>query len=37
MLGGTSLDDVRGATRTSKSQLFHYFPDGKHELVRAIA
>lgn len=36
-VGGTSLDDVRGATRTSKSQLFHYFPDGKHELVRAIA
>ncbi|MDO8187372.1 TetR/AcrR family transcriptional regulator [Conexibacter sp. JD483] len=36
-VGGTSLDDVRGATSTSKSQLFHYFPDGKHELVRAIA
>lgn len=36
-VGGTSLDDVRAATRTSKSQLFHYFPDGKHELVRAIA
>ena len=36
-IGGTSLDDVRAATRTSKSQLFHYFPDGKHELVRAIA
>ncbi|HWN31312.1 MAG TPA: TetR family transcriptional regulator C-terminal domain-containing protein, partial [Pseudonocardia sp.] len=25
------------ATKTSKSQLFHYFPGGKHELVRAIA
>lgn len=35
-VGGTSLDDVRLATRTSKSQLFHYFPGGKHELVRAI-
>jgi AcrR family transcriptional regulator len=36
-VGGTSLDDVGAATRTSKSQLFHYFPGGKHELVRAIA
>jgi TetR/AcrR family transcriptional repressor of nem operon len=33
---GTSLDDVRAATGTSKSQLFHYFPAGKAELVRAI-
>ena len=30
------LDDIRAATATSKSQLFHYFPDGKAELVRAI-
>ena len=36
-VGGTSLDDVGTATKTSKSQLFHYFPGGKHELVRAIA
>jgi AcrR family transcriptional regulator len=36
-VGGTSLDDVGAATKTSKSQLFHYFPGGKHELVRAIA
>ncbi len=36
-VGGTSLDDIRAGTATSKSQLFHYFPDGKHELVRAIA
>lgn len=36
-IGGTSLDDVRAATLTSKSQLFHYFPGGKHELVRAVA
>jgi AcrR family transcriptional regulator len=35
-IGGTRLDDVREATGTSKSQLFHYFPDGKHELVRAV-
>ena len=36
-IGGTSLDDIRAGTSTSKSQLFHYFPDGKSELVRAIA
>ncbi len=35
--GGTSLDDIRAATATSKSQLFHYFPGGKGELVGAIA
>ncbi len=36
-IGGTSLDNVRAATLTSKSQLFHYFPGGKNELVRAVA
>lgn len=36
-IGGTSLDDVRAETLTSKSQLFHYFPGGKAELVRAVA
>ena len=36
-VGGTSLDDIRAGTRTSKSQLFHYFPGGKRELVGAIA
>ncbi len=36
-IGGTSLDDVRAATLTSKSQLFHYFPGGKNELIRAVA
>ena len=25
-VGGTSLDDIRAGTATSKSQLFHYFP-----------
>jgi AcrR family transcriptional regulator len=35
--GGTSLDDIRAETATSKSQLFHYFPGGKSELVAAIA
>jgi AcrR family transcriptional regulator len=33
----TSLDDIRGATATSKSQLFHYFPDGKSQLLLAVA
>jgi AcrR family transcriptional regulator len=32
----TSLDDVRAATGTSKSQLFHYFPEGKGELFDAV-
>jgi AcrR family transcriptional regulator len=36
-VGGTSLDDIRAETATSKSQLFHYFPGGKAELVGAIA
>jgi AcrR family transcriptional regulator len=36
-IGGTTLDDVRAATLTSKSQLFHYFPGGKLELVREVA
>jgi len=35
-IGATSLDDVRADTTTSKSQLFHYFPGGKAELVRAV-
>ena len=30
-----SLDDVRAATRTSKSQLYHYFDDKGH-LVRTV-
>lgn len=33
----TTLDDVMARTRTSKSQLFHYFPDGKEELLLAVA
>jgi AcrR family transcriptional regulator len=33
---GTSLDAIGAATRTSRSQLFHYFPEGKAELVRAV-
>ncbi|WP_328917244.1 MULTISPECIES: TetR/AcrR family transcriptional regulator [unclassified Streptomyces] len=33
----TTLDDIRDRTCTSKSQLFHYFPDGKDELLLAVA
>jgi AcrR family transcriptional regulator len=36
-VGGTNLDDICAGTATSKGQLFHYFPDGKTELVSAIA
>jgi AcrR family transcriptional regulator len=36
-IGGTTLDDIRAGTATSKGQLFHYFPGGKAELVAAIA
>ena len=32
---GTSLDDIRAATGSSKSQLYHYFGD-KHGLVQAV-
>ncbi len=33
----TTLDDVLARTRTSKSQLFHYFPDGKGQLLLEVA
>jgi AcrR family transcriptional regulator len=32
-----TLDDIRARTGTSKSQLFHYFPDGKDALLLAVA
>jgi AcrR family transcriptional regulator len=32
-----TLDDVMARTQTSKSQLFHYFPGGKDELLLAVA
>lgn len=31
------LDDIRATTSTSKSQLFHYFPAGKSDLMLAVA
>jgi AcrR family transcriptional regulator len=36
-LPNVGLDDIRAATATSKSQLFHYFPDGRADLLRAVA
>lgn len=33
----TTLDDVCARTSTSKSQIFHYFPGGKEELLLAVA
>jgi AcrR family transcriptional regulator len=35
--GEVTLDDIRGITGTSKSQIFHYFPGGKEELLLAVA
>ncbi|MBO4270732.1 TetR family transcriptional regulator [Microbispora triticiradicis] len=32
-----TLDDVLAGTATSKSQLFHYFPGGREELLLAVA
>ncbi|GLX49988.1 TetR family transcriptional regulator [Streptomyces hygroscopicus subsp. hygroscopicus] len=32
-----TLDDILARTRASKSQLFHYFPDGKDQLLLAVA
>lgn len=33
----TTLDDILGRARVSKGQLFHYFPDGKEQLLLAVA
>jgi AcrR family transcriptional regulator len=33
----TTLDDIRARTRTSKGQLFHYFPRGREELLLVVA
>jgi AcrR family transcriptional regulator len=35
--GEVTLDDIRAITGTSKSQIFHYFPAGKEELLLAVA
>jgi AcrR family transcriptional regulator len=36
-VANVGLDDIRAASATSKSQLFHYFPDGKSDLLREVA
>jgi len=36
-VSAATLDDVMARTQTSKSQLFHYFPAGKDELLLAVA
>ncbi|MEX5638048.1 TetR/AcrR family transcriptional regulator [Parafrankia sp. FMc2] len=36
-VAATTLDDIRERTATSKSQLFHYFPGGREELLLAVA
>lgn len=36
-VASTTLDDIMARTRTSKSQLFHYFPAYKDELLVAVA
>lgn len=36
-IAATTLDDVAARSRTSKGQIFHYFPDGKDELLVAVA
>jgi AcrR family transcriptional regulator len=35
--GEVTLDDIRAVTATSKSQIFHYLPGGKHELLLPVA
>jgi AcrR family transcriptional regulator len=36
-VASATLDDIMARTSTSKSQLFHYFPAGKDELLVAVA
>ncbi|KPM51637.1 TetR family transcriptional regulator [Frankia sp. CcI49] len=36
-VAATTLDDIREQTATSKSQLFHYFPGGREDLLLAVA
>ena len=36
-VASATLDDMRNRSGTSKSQLFHYFPDGKDQLLLAVA
>jgi AcrR family transcriptional regulator len=36
-VAATTIDDVLAETATSKSQVFHYFPGGREELLLAVA
>ncbi|QXV57105.1 TetR/AcrR family transcriptional regulator [Amycolatopsis sp. TNS106] len=36
-VGAATLDDICRRSGTGKSQLFHYFPEGKEELLLAVA
>jgi AcrR family transcriptional regulator len=36
-IASLTLDDVCARTHTSKGQLFHYFPDGREQLLLAVA
>ncbi|OXM45651.1 TetR/AcrR family transcriptional regulator [Amycolatopsis alba] len=36
-VGAATLDDICRRSGTGKSQLFHYFPDGKEQLLLAVA
>ncbi|MFI7062346.1 TetR/AcrR family transcriptional regulator [Kribbella sp. NPDC050124] len=36
-IAAVTLDDVGRRSGTGKSQLFHYFPDGKEQLLFAVA
>lgn len=36
-VGAVTLDDIGRRSGTGKSQLFHYFPEGKEQLLLAVA
>jgi AcrR family transcriptional regulator len=36
-VSAVTLDDIGRRSRTGKSQLFHYFPDGREQLLLAVA
>ena len=36
-ISAVKLDDIGRRSRTGKSQLFHYFPEGKEQLLLAVA
>ncbi|UFS58187.1 TetR/AcrR family transcriptional regulator [Subtercola endophyticus] len=36
-VANTGLEQIRSVTETSGSQLFHYFPDGKSQILLAVA